>query len=98
MTESIKMVNDDRKEVPATAAARLRELMELPLKQKQNFLPAVGAKIKLGPFIFKVSVTNPSQLRFTASLMDVIIEGVNDGSEKASPIINPHTGKGIIKE
>jgi hypothetical protein len=83
MNQDVMIVNDDEKgRVPLSAAARIKELLSLPVKNKETFLPLVGQMIRLGPFIFKVTVTNPSQLRFTASLADVVIEGVNDGEGK----------------
>jgi hypothetical protein len=101
MNTSINSVNaldiDDTKDVPASQEARIKELMTLPLSKKQAFVPPVGAQIKMGPFVYKITFANPSQLRFTATLSDVIIEGVNDGKSKVSAIINPRTGERIIK-
>ena len=95
--KAIQLVDDEKDQVPGTAEARIKELMALPLKQKEGFVPPVGSVFSIGPFVFRVSVVNPSQLRFTATLADVIIKGVNDGSEKVSAIVDPNTGKGIVK-
>jgi len=81
--------------IPANAEQRIAELMKLPLKKKMNLIPSFGDTFRVGPFVFKVTGVNPGQLRFTASLADVIIEGINDG---VSPIINPHTGKVLLKQ
>ena len=91
-------IPEAKQEIPDTPEARIKEIKALPAKQKQNFIPPVGGIFRLGPFIYKVSLTLPNQLRFTATLMDVIIEGVNDGSENISQIVDPVTGKGIVKE
>lgn len=95
---SEKLNIPEKGDVPDTPEARIAELKELPLKQKQNLVPPVGQFIKLGPFIYRVNVTNPGQMRFTASLYDVTIKGVNDGSEKVSDIIDPGTGEGVVKD
>ena len=97
MSEALNIPKDEKQDIPSTPEARIKELMELPLAQKKNFIPQVGMNFGLGPFVFKVTVVNPSQLRFTATLADVIINGVND-SKKVSEIISPVTGKGIVKE
>ena len=79
-----------KKEVPSTAKERISELKKLPLSDKGVFVPAVGTTLRLGPFVYEVAVVNAGQLRFTAKLYDVIVDGVNDGK---SNIINPLTGK-----
>jgi hypothetical protein len=84
-----------KKEMPGTAKERIAELLELPLKDKGVFVPAVGTTLKLGPFVYEVSVVNVGQLRFTAKLHDIVIDGVNDGK---SGIINPKTGTGFGKD
>lgn len=75
--ESLKIKEADK--VPLNAKLRIKELLELPLKKKQNFVPPVGLRLNIGPFIYEVSVTNPSQLRFTATLVDVNIEKKHEG-------------------
>lgn len=87
----------DKKNIPKTAKGRIEELMSLPLNQKVHFLPSSGQRFKMGPYIFRVKVVHPGKLRFTAALDDVVIDGINDGSEKISPIIDPITGKGAVK-
>lgn len=98
MNDKLNIPDTEKKDIPETPEDRIRELMELPLKDKENFIPPVGQFVKLGPFIYQVKVTNPGQMRFTASLYDVVIEGVNDGSEKVSDIVDPNTGKGVVKD
>ena len=97
MSEALIVSDEQKTDIPDTPEGRIKELMALPLKQKQGFIPEVGAGFRLGPFVFRVTVTNPGQLRFTASLYDIVIDGVNDGKEKVSSIISPVTGKGIVK-
>ncbi len=94
--DSLK-IEETKNQIPDTPEKRIAGIMELSLKQKVAFLPKVGVLLDIGPFVFKVSVINASQLRFTATLVDVIMEGVNDGSEKVSPIIDPGTGEGAVK-
>lgn len=94
MTESLNLSNEEMKEVPKTAKGRLKVLNELSVKEKLNFLPHSGFRFALGPYVYQVAVVNPGKLRFTAKLIDVIIEGVNDGKSK---IINPHTGDPVDK-
>lgn len=98
MSESLNIGKDQKEQIPDTPEGRIAELMELPLKVKKDFVPSSGMMFRFGPYVYRVAVTNPSQLRFTAKLVDVIIKGVNDGSEKVSNIINPNTGKGAVKE
>lgn len=97
MGNALNISDYEKRGIPPTPEERIRELMESPLKQKAAFLPPIGGIFRVGPFVFKVSVSNPSQLRFTASLVDVIIDGVNGDKEKVSEIISPVTGKGIVK-
>ena len=68
----------DIEKVPLTPEARIRGLMELPNKSKQEFLPPVGFEFQLGPYIYKVTIHNVGQMRFTAKLSDVVVEGIND--------------------
>ena len=49
-------------------------LQVLKMVQKELFVPPVGRLLNMGPYIFKVTFTNPSQFRFTATLVDVNIE------------------------
>jgi len=91
-TETLKI--NGNKSVPATPEARIAELMKLSLKQKEAFIPPVGAELRMGPFIYQVKVTNVGQLRFSCSLSDVVIEGVNDTK---SVIVSPHTGRVVGK-
>jgi hypothetical protein len=74
--ESFKIKEAD--EVPLNANTRISELLKLPLKDKQSFVPEVGLRMQIGPFIYEVKVTNPSQLRFTLGLQDVVIEKKED--------------------
>jgi hypothetical protein len=84
-------IDDDLKEqIPSTESERIQELNKLNLKEKFNFLPPSGLRFNMGPYVYEVTFVNPSKLRFSSKLVDVIIEGVNDG--KAN-IINPHTGE-----
>ncbi len=92
---SLNIPNNEKKEVPSTAEGRIRGLMELPLHQKENFLPSSGYRFQMGPFIYEVAVVNAGKLRFTARLCDVVIEGINDGK---SDIIDPITGTNFVKE
>lgn len=96
MDKSAKIPEDEIKQIPDTAKARIKELMKLPLHQKYNFLPNSGYRFQLGPFIYEAAVVHGGKLRFTAKLVDVVIQGVNDTVE--SPIINPSTGKGFENE
>lgn len=82
-----------KKDIPDTSQGRIAELMQLSYNDKKAFIPPVGFELQLGPFKFKVSFTNIGELRFTAKLSDVIIDGVNDDK---SSIISPHTGKEIV--
>ena len=70
-----------------TAAGRVAELKNLSLKEKEAFIPPVGAELRMGPFVYKVNIVNVGQLRFSCSLHDVVIEGVNDTE---SVIVSPH--------
>ena len=71
-------VIQEKNEIPMTAVGRIAELKKLSLKEKQAFIPPVGADLRIGPYVYRVNITNVSQLRFSCSLHDVIIEGVND--------------------
>lgn len=73
-----KIKIDETEQVPLTPEARLKELKSLSNKHKEAFLPPVGSQFRIGPYIFKVSIQNVGQLRFTANLVDVVIEGIND--------------------
>ena len=97
MSETLDIPKDEKKGIPKTAKGRIKELMNLPIVEKVSFLPTAGQRLRLGPFIYKVKVTSPGKLRFTAALDDVVIDGINDGSEKVSEIVDPSTGKGIVK-
>jgi len=88
----------EKKEIPKTAKGRIKELMQLSIVEKVSFLPVAGQRFRLGPFIYRVKITSPGKLRFTAALDDVVIDGVNDGSERVSDIVDPNTGKGVVKE
>ena len=79
----------DTSQVPDTPEARIAQIMALPLKDKQQFMPPAGLKLQAGPYIYKIGFVNAGQLRFTAKLCDVIIEGVNDGKPEKSLIIKP---------
>ncbi|MBW1985000.1 MAG: hypothetical protein JRI53_09795 [Deltaproteobacteria bacterium] len=70
--ESLKIKEADN--VPLNAKLRIKELLSLPLKEKQAFVPPVGLQLTIGPFVYEVSVTNVSRLRFTATLVDVNIK------------------------
>jgi len=94
MTESLNIPEGQKKKIPKTAKGRMKQIMQLPLKQKLNFMPEAGLKFIIGPYVYQVALVSPGKLRFTAKLIDVIIQGVNDGSK--SKIINPHTGKPAI--
>ena len=97
MPESLNLDKEQKRQVPDTPEARIAELMKLPLKNKASFVPPPDFTFRLGPHVYRVSVVNAGQLRFTAKLVDVIIQGVNDGSEKVSDIIDPKTGEGAVK-
>ena len=75
--ETLKIKDADK--VPLSAKMRIKELLTLPLKQKQNFVPPVGLRLNIGPFVYEIKITNPSQLRFTAQLQDVNIEKKTEG-------------------
>jgi hypothetical protein len=92
MTDSLKI--PEKNSVPKTASARIAEILKLSLKEKEAFVPPVGQELKIGPYIYKVKMTNVGQLRFSCTLYDVIIEGVNDTE---AVIISPHTGKVVGK-
>lgn len=87
MPETLNIKEKDQ--VPMTAAGRIAELRMLSLDEKQAFVPPVGAQLRIGPYIYKVAVTNVSQLRFSCSLHDIVIEGVNDAE---SVIVSPNEG------
>ena len=87
-----------QKEVPNTPEERMKEIRDLPNKDKANFLPEPGLTFSIGPFVYRATMANIGKLRFSAELVDVVIEGVNDGSEKISPIIDPYTMQGAVKE
>ena len=89
--DAIDIPVKEKKQVPNTASGRIKKLLELPLKEKVNFVPPVGFKFVIGPFKYEVAVVNAGQLRFTAKLIDVNIVGVNS----ESPIIDPETGEGF---
>ena len=93
MPEAIKISQDKQRKVPDTPEKRIADLMKEPLSRKRSFVPPVGGEFNIGPFVYRITVTNPSQLRFTATLKDVIITGVNDGSTG----ILDMNGKEIIK-
>jgi hypothetical protein len=93
--DNLNIPVEEKKQIPQTAKARIKELMGLPLHQKAPFLPASGDRFRWGPFIYEVAVVHAGKLRFTAKLADVIIQGVNDD---VSPIIDPNTGKGFSGE
>lgn len=97
MLESLTIDKNQIGKIPDTPEGRITELMALPVKAKENFLPEPGLELRIGPYVYRVAIINPSQLRFTAKLVDVIIDGVNDGSEKVSDIIDPNTGEGIVR-
>lgn len=88
MTDALNITEKDK--VPKMPADRIAELRKLSLDEKQAFVPPVGQILKLGPYVYKVTITNVGQLRFSCSLHDVIIEGVNDTEPV---IVNPRTGK-----
>ncbi len=70
---------DKNAKVPETPKARINELMKLPLADKEHFIPPCEEVFRIGPFIYAVVVTNPGKLRFTATLVDVVIKDVPDG-------------------
>lgn len=72
MNESVEV--EDFENVPLSPAGKISEIMNLTAKEKEAFLPPIGGEFWMGPFKFRVKVTNPSQLRFTASLSDVRVE------------------------
>lgn len=78
-----KLTADDIEQIPLTSQARIKELKSLPTDQKRAFIPPVGAQFRLGPYVFEVAVQNAMQLRFTAKLKDVIIQGVKGQDEGA---------------
>jgi len=80
MNESLQI--DNTEDVPETPEGKIAQLMGLKAKEKEAFVPPVGAEFQMGPFTFRVKVTNPSQLRFTAQLCDVNVE-------KKSRIVKP---------
>ena len=78
---------------PETREGRMAVLKKLPNGEKKRFMPGPGSKLQVGPFVYLVTAVNAKQFKFIASLHDVIIEGVNDGT---SPIIDPHTGENVV--
>lgn len=80
-------------DVPLTQQSRIKAIQKLPLKQKTEFVPPPGTELRIGPYVYEVSVTNASQLRFTAVLKDVIIDGVNGSAQ--GRIITPSDMDGI---
>lgn len=95
MDKSANIPNEEKKQVPSTAKARIKQLMELSFYEKTQFLPSSGYRFQMGPFIYEVAAVHAGKLRFTARLADVIVKGVNDGVSK---IIDPKTGKGYKDE
>lgn len=75
MSEALKI---DKDKVPLSRAKRIEELLELPNKSKEQFIPPVGFTFRHGPYVYRVAATNVGQLRFTAKLHDVVVEGIND--------------------
>ena len=70
---------DEVTKVPLNRDTRMKQLLQnLNNKQKEGFLPESGFKFRLGPFIYEVTVVNIGDMRFSAKLYDVIIEGIND--------------------
>ena len=61
-------------EIPESPESRIKDLMDLPLARKQSLIPPVGYRFQMGPFVFEVAATNPSQLRFSARMVDVVVE------------------------
>lgn len=90
-----KLNINHKDEVPKTAKERIVELKKLPLKDKLNLLPLSGQQFRFGPFIYKVTFVNGGDLRFSAKLEDIVIEGINDGESK---IIDPRTGKNFTSD
>ena len=64
-------VDIDPEKIPKLAGDRIREVMGCDLKAKEDLVPEIGTRWIMGPFTFEVALTNPSQLRFTARLVDV---------------------------
>ena len=97
MSEKLDIPKEEKNQIPKTAKGRIKALMELSIVEKVAFLPTAGQRFRLGPYIYRVKITSPGKLRFTAALDDVVIDGVSDGTEKVSEIVDPNTLKGIVK-
>jgi hypothetical protein len=70
----MKIAGAEVGEIPEAPEAKIKDLMDLPLARKQGLIPPAGYRFQLGPFVFEVAVTNPSQLRFSARMVDVVVE------------------------
>lgn len=78
MQEKLKLPETEKSKVPIAREARIRAIQELPGSSKPNFLPKAGTLVRMGPYVYRVSFVNAGDLRFTAKLHDVVIEGVSD--------------------
>jgi len=78
MSDSIKLSEEQIGKTPLSRAKRIEELRKVPNELKANFLPPVGTEFRMGPYVYKVAIHNVGDMRFTARLHDVIVEGVND--------------------
>ena len=76
--QTLKLTEEDKNRVPLNRETRLKHLSESPNEQKQSFLPPVGGTFRLGPYVYKVAVQNVGDMRFSARLHDIIVEGIND--------------------
>lgn len=61
----------------------------LPLREKIDFLPPSGKILDIGPFSYKVTVTNPGALRFSAELVDVRVKSDAPPPKEERRIIIP---------
>ena len=75
---------EDSGKVPLKRETRMQQMMELPNDNKVLFVPTVGTVLKLGPYLYRVSAVDIGKMRFTATLHDVIIDGINDSPKIGS--------------
>lgn len=85
-------VDVDPEKIPALAGDRVREVMKCDLKTKELLIPEIGNRWQMGPFTFEVALTNPSQLRFTARLVDINLKSRSLKVVKSKSIIKKIMG------
>jgi len=62
---------DHYETIPKDPVERIDNVMEWPLKHKENVIPLTGTRFWLGPYLYEVTYTNPSKLRGKFKLIDL---------------------------